>query len=287
MFLKYLKKKFNFWKVDFEVSDEDKNTLFEKTDTRIWRIANYTVIFFIFLSVIIVWLDTIPEFSDIYWYQIFLIDFVISVVFLIEYIYRWKFSDEKVRFPFRFMNILDLLSFLPFFILVTIYWIWSYSIFAIFRIFRVFRIFELVERLPIITKLFKWIVIHKVEYIAAIFVIFIILTAFSTIVYLAEQARWNAILFRSIPDTIWWAVVTMTTTGYWDMIPVSTLWRIVASLLMFLWPILIAILSSITVIIFIESTQIITFSKKTKICKSCYSENEYDAKYCKKCWEKI
>ena len=184
------------------------------------------------------------------------------------------------------MNILDLLSFLPFFILVAIYWIWFYSIFAIFRIFRVFRIFELVERIPIVIKIWKWINEHRIEYLTGIFIISIILIIFSTLVYLSEQRWWDAIAFSSIPQTIWWAVVTMTTTWYWDIIPLSFAWKTIASILMILWPILVTILSTITVIIFIESTKIININTQSKKCKTCNNENDIDAEYCKNCWKK-
>ena len=287
MFIALLKDKLWFWKVKYEVSPGDRNTLFERTDTKLWLWANYVVVFFILLSIVVVWIDTIPEFSKAFMVEIFLVDFLISTVFLVEYIYRWKRSSSKTVFPFRLMNILDILSFAPFFILILIYGVGSYSIFALFRIFRVFRIFELIERLPIVTKLLRWINRHKVEYLAAVFVILIILTVFSTLVYLVEQAWWNAVAFSSMPETFWWAIVTMTTTWYGNMIPVSLAWKVIASFLMILWPILIAILSSITVIIFIDSTKIINLDRKNKKCEECHTENEIDAKYCKKCGAQI
>lgn len=287
MFIKYLEKRLKKWKAKYRVSDEDKNTLFENTDTKVWLWANYAVVFFILLSVVIVWLDSIPWFSQNYWLYIFIADFIISTVFLLEYIYRWKNSSKRKNFPFRMMNILDLLSFLPFFILIWIHWIGHYAIFALFRIFRIFRIFELVERLPVVTKLIIGINKHKIEYLAAIFVIFIILTIFSTLVFLTEHRWGDSIAFSSIPETFWWAVVTMTTTWYGNMVPITFLWKVIASLLMFLGPILIAILSSITVLVFLESTQMIQFNKNEKKCKKCWNLNDDSWKYCSKCWFKI
>jgi len=270
----------------YKVKDDDKNTLFEKTDTKIWLRANYLIIFFILLSVFLVWIDTIPELSNKYWFEIFIADLIISIVFLIEYIYRWIHSDNKIKYPFYFMNILHLLSFLPFFILVWIYWIWTYSIFILFRILRIFRIFELIERVPIITKIIIWIKKHKIEYLASIALILIILVLFSTATYYAEFYYWNK-LFTSLPETIWWAIVTMTNTWYGDLIPITFLWKSIAILLMFLGPILITILSSITVIIFIESTQIIDIWKGNKKCHKCWTKNEKNSKYCKECWKKM
>ncbi len=275
------------WKVKYLVKDDDKNTLFEKTDTKIWLWANYIVILFILFSIILVWLDTIPNFSHTYWFQIFIADLIISIFFLVEYIYRWYNSDNKRKFPFTFINILDLLSFLPFFILIAIYWVWTYSIFILFRILRIFRIFELIERIPIISKVLNWIKRHKIEYITAIVLILIILVLFSSVTYYIEYYSWNSEMFSSLPQTFWWAIVTMTTTWYWNMIPVTFIWKTMAVFLMFLWPILVTILSTITVIIFIESTKIININTNTNTCNKCWTQNDDDAKFCKKCGEKI
>jgi len=287
MIFKFIKNKYKEVRYGYKISDEDKNTVFERTDTKLGLIANYTIIFFIFVSILVVFLNSIPWYNEKYLMYFFIIDLIISSTFLIEYIYRWRNSSHKKDFPFRIMNILDLLSFLPFFILVIIYWIWSYSIFVIFRIFRIFRIFELIERVPIISKILSWINKHKIEYLSAIFSISIILIISSTLVYLVEKEYWNKELFVSIPQTLWWAVVTMTTTWYGDMIPITLTWKIIAWFLMLLWPVIIAIVSSITVVIFLDSTNIIHINKNVKICKKCYSENKEDSHYCNNCWKKL
>ncbi|MDD2871205.1 MAG: ion transporter [Candidatus Gracilibacteria bacterium] len=274
-------------KIYYKVSDEDKNTLFEETDTKLGLIANYVIMFFILLSVILVGIDTIPNLTNKQKFIIFIIDLVISSVFLIEYIYRYINSDEKKKFPFRFINIMDLLSFLPFFILIILYGIGSYGFFAIFRIFRIFRIYELIERIPIAKKLFRGIFEHKTEYLSAIFVIIIVLTLFSSGVYFSEQLWGDKETFNSIPKTFWWAIVTMTTTGYGDLVPSSLLGKFIASLLMFLGPVLVTILSSITVLIFLDSTKIIDFNTKKKTCQGCNKSNPYNSIYCNKCGKKI
>lgn len=79
----------------------------------------------------------------------------------------------------------------------------------------------------------------------------------------------------------------MSTTGYWDMLPITATWKIVASFLMFLWPVVIAIISSITVIIFLETSKIVQFTKRNNICKNCWSKNRDMAYYCSNCWEKL
>lgn len=287
MIFKYIKNKYREIKYGYKIPDEDKNTVFERTDTKLGLIANYTIIFFIFVSIFIVFLSSIPGYNEKYLMYFFIADLIISTTFLIEYFYRWKNSSDKTKFPIKLMNILDLLSFLPFFILIFIYWIWTYSIFVIFRIFRIFRIFELIERIPIISKIINWINKHKIEYLSAIVTILIILIISSTLVFLVEKEYWNRESFISIPQTLWWAVVTMTTTWYWDMVPMSVIWKFIAWFLMLLWPVIIAIVSSITVVIFLDSTNIIHINKSTNTCKKCFTENPENAIFCNNCWKKL
>ncbi|MDP2090080.1 MAG: ion transporter [Candidatus Gracilibacteria bacterium] len=274
-------------KIYYKIPDEDKNTLFEKTDTKLGLIANYTIIFFIFLSVILVGIETLPNINNEQKFIIFIIDLIISIVFLFEYIYRFINSDNKIKFPFRFINIMDLLSFLPFFLLIIFYGIGSYGFFALFRVFRIFRIYELIERVPIAKKLFKGIYKHRIEYLSAIFVIIIVLTLFSSTVYFAEQFWGDKNGYNSIPKTFWWAIVTMTTTGYGDMVPASFIGKTIASLLMFLGPVLITIISSITVIIFLDSTKLIELNYNKKICPKCNKSNPNNSIYCNKCGKKM
>lgn len=272
--------------IGYKIPDEDKNTVFEKTDTKLWLFANYLIIFFILLSIVIVWLDTVAEIRDNYFVIIFTLDLVISIVFWIEYFYRWYYSDKKKKFPFKILNIFDFMSFFPFFILFFLYWAWS-SIFAVFRIFRIFRIFELMEKIPIAMKMLKWISKHKTEYLSVIFVIMIVVTIFSTIIYYIEFHFWDKEMFSSLPITIWWWIVTMTTVWYWDMVPLTSIWKTLSIFLMFFWPVLMTTLASITVLIFIDATKIIDLKWKRIDCPSCYWRNDSDAKFCNDCWKEM
>ncbi len=267
------------------VDDADKNTLFEHTDTRLWRAANYFIILLILASVFLVMFESMGNYGDFYLREIFLADFLISFFFWIEYIYRFINSDHKKKFPFRLSNVLDLLSFLPFFVMTGFLGVWNYTSFTIFRLFRIFKIFELFSRLPILLKLSKWIYRHKIEYSAGFFIISMILIFFSTAIYLIENNYGSHTEFTSIPATLWWAVVTMTTVWYGDMVPHTIIGKILWAILMFLGPIVIAIISSLTVFIFLESTKMISYNRSE--CTNCWVNNAKDSNFCRHCGHKL
>lgn len=270
----------------YYVSDEDKNTIFEKTNKWIWVYSNYIILFLIIISIIMAFLSTLWDFYNTYFFYFFIADFIISLIFWIEYIYRFINSDNKKSFPFSFLNLLDLLSFLPFFILFLIKWPWFYWLFALFRIFRIFRIIELLEKMPITLGFVKWLNKHKVEIIIWFFIISLILVIFTSLIYVFENFWWAKETFSSLPKTLWWGIYALTTS--WDawMHPESFIWRVLSWILMVMWPILISIISSITVLIFLDSTSIIDL-KKRKECKKCWTKNESNSKYCKKCWKEL
>ncbi len=274
-------------KIKYKVSDEDKNTIFEKVNKKKWKYANFFIIFLVLFSIIVTYIGTLWNIRENYFYLLFYIDLFISTVFLLEYLYRLQNSSDKRKFPFYFLNILDLLSFLPFFLLLLISWPWIYWLFAIFRIFRVFRIIELFEKMAITKMFLAWLNKHKLEIIIWFFVIFLILITFSSSIYMVEYNWGNSNDFSSLPKATWWGIYALTTS--WDawLIPTTFAWRVLAGILMSIWPMFISIISSVIVIIFLDSINIINLKKETVKCKECKAKNDLKAKYCMECGEKL
>jgi len=272
--------------IKYKIHDEDKNTIFEKTNKKKGVYANYLIIILIIISICIAFLSTMWDIYTKYFNILFTLDFILSFIFLIEYIYRFKNSDQKTIFPFKILNILDLFSFLPFFILLIFKWAGIYWLFALFRIFRVFRILELFEKIPISIKLLKWIIKHKTELITWVFLIFLVLLIFTTLIYISETI-WGNKDFSSLSKSLWWWIYALTTS--WDawLIPQTIIWKFIAWILMVIWPIIVSIISSIIILIFLDATSIIELNKNKQKCKHCKTNNSHDSKYCKNCWKKL
>ena len=268
----------------YKIPKSDKNTIFAKTDEKLWKIANYFIIFLIFSSIIIAYISTLP-FMKNYNIYFFVIDFFISTVFLFEYFYRLSKAKNKKVFILDFLNTLDFLSFAPFFILALIYKIWVFPMFVLFRLFRIFRIIEFFEKMPISKMFFMWLKKHKIEIISGLFFLIFILIIFSSLLYVIEFHFWNSD-FDSLAKATWWWIYALTTS--WDawIIPETFVWRFLAWILMTIWPILISIISSIIVVIFLDATNVIDLKWKS-YCKKCNSKIDKDSKYCSYCGVKI
>jgi voltage-gated potassium channel len=210
------------------------------------KIINVFIITLIVLNVIAVILETIPSLHDEPYEERFFyyFDLISVIIFSIEYILRvWSSNHEekykhsvwgRLKYMLSPGAIIDLAAILP---SVLAYFIGvrfdlrELRILRLLRIFRLFRLTAYTQSAGIIANVFKK---RKNELaLSFILAIFLIIIA-SSIIYFAEHTYPDekTSLFKSIPHTIWWAVVTLTTTGYGDMYPLTNLGKVMASLIM-------------------------------------------------------
>lgn len=280
MFQRLTSKKI-FQNTPFYNRDNYENIL-QDPKSKLWKVLSRFILACVFIAVAAIMLETVGDYWEKYLLGFLIIDAVISFVFLTEYLYRLRRSKNRFKFIQKWMNVIDLLSFAPFFIGLIFSSLAWLSILKILRVFRVLRLFEVSTKSPIAIGFIKTIREYHKEYRAILGIFLSLLIIISSFVYYSESSVNPE--FSSIPQSLWWGIVTMTTVGYWDMAPITFLWRMLWVVLILLWPVLLAVISSITILVFMDvaESQKITDSK---ICRTCKTRNNEHANFCFNCGE--
>ncbi|MDD2907533.1 MAG: ion transporter [Candidatus Gracilibacteria bacterium] len=268
-------------------NEEHKKTLniLEDTNNKLGVKINMFIIFLILFSVGVIIFESIGNYKVIFAEELYKIDGVISTIFAIEYFYRLFNARDKIKHAFKIMNIIDLLAFLPFFLQLLFEGLIGLSILKALRILRVFRIFKLLRHFKSIVHILNGLKTYKTEYLIGFVLVSIIIILSSILMYTVEGTSNPG--FASVPLTIRWCIVTMATVGYGDVYPITTLGKILGSLIILIGPMFIAMISSITVLVFFEVAEKNKLDKiqyKTETCPKCFTKyHPHDSNYCKKC----
>lgn len=274
---------------DISIEHKKPENILDNPKSKIWFILNLIIIFLILLSIAFIIFESIWDNSVNYSKFLFISDWIISTLFAIEYFYRFYYAKSKIKFGFWLMNIIDLLAFLPFFLEILFKSMMDITFLKALRILRVFRIFKLIRHFKSVGYILAWLKKYKAEYEVWAILVVIMLLLSSILMYHIEWIanEW----FSSIPQTIWWSIVTMTTVWYWDTYPITIAWKILWSIIILIWPMVIAMISSITVLVFFEVAEKNRKEKlklEIKPCPRCFTkDNPIDSNYCRKCGKKL
>jgi voltage-gated potassium channel len=208
-------------------------------ESRADKIINISIITLIILNVIAVMLETIQPIHDQYETIFKYFDLVSVLIFTVEYVLRvWscnhdpKYSHSikgRIRYMLSLGAIIDLLAFLPYYIHVIVGLdLRMLRILRLLRFLRLFRLTAYMKAAKMVTNVFK--TRFSELMLSLILAIFLIIIA-SSLLYFAEHNVKNT-SFTSIPATLWWAVVTLTTTGYGDMIPATATGKFFTGIIM-------------------------------------------------------
>lgn len=149
--------------------------------------------------------------------------------FTVEYVIRLITAPNKRIFVQSFLNVIDLLAILPYFIILTITDGHKSPMLRVVRLVRVFRVFKLSRHSNGLQILGHTLKASISELGMLVFFLLIAVILFSSAIYYAEESV-NKAHFRSIPDAFWYSLVTMTTVGYGDKAPITLLGKVIGSL---------------------------------------------------------
>lgn len=248
------------------------------------KIINIFIIVLIILNVIAVMLETVTSLHNKYGEFFKYFDLVSVIIFSVEYVLRVWSSNHEEKYKGSFWGrlkyiaspgaLVDLLAILPFYLHVIIgIDLRVLRILRLMRFFRLFRLTAYMKSAHMITNVFKK--RFNELLLSLVLVIFLIIIA-SCAIYFAEHLHpENKYKFTSIPATIWWAVVTLTTTGYGDMYPMTYVGKAMAMVIMLTGVAFFALPAGIITAGFLEEFRMNRI-KKTHRCPSCGELLELD-----------
>lgn len=274
--------------IDKERNQKIKNILYEiifGTETTWGKMFDVALIIAIALSVLMTIFQT---FIEITWLRSTLIVFeiIFTVFFTAEYVLRIYCSPEPKKYIFSFFGIVDLLSILPVYLGIFYHGARYMIVLRAFRLVRVFRVFKLFNFLNEGNVLLRSLQKSAKKIMVFFLFVFIVNICLGTIMYMVESSVGNP-AFNNIPNGIYWSIVTMTTVGYGDITPISTLGKFISACVMLFGYTIIAVPTGIvTATMADENNRIKAMrrGKKVNICPRCrYEESDLKANYCRQC----
>ena len=261
---------------------ERLHTVIFEADTPAGKRFDVLLLWAIVLSVATVLLESVASVQASYGQALRLAEFVFTALFTVEYVLRLISVRRPIRYVFSFYGLVDLLSILPTFVELLLPGAASLRVVRMLRLLRVFRVLKLVGflREAQVLQGALWASRRKIAvFLAAVLVL---VTLLGTLVYMVEDAEAG---FTSIPRSIYWAIVTVTTVGYGDIAPQTVPGQILASIMMIIGYAIIAVPTGIVGAEIARSSRVNT---NTQACPSCAFEgHDDDATFCKRCGSKL
>ncbi len=251
------------------------------TDTKAGKLFDVVLIITIVLSIITVMLDSVVEYNQQYGLILRFAEWTFTIMFTVEYILRIYSIRRSFSYIFSFFGIIDFLAILPTYLSLFMPGTEVFAIIRVLRVLRIFRVLKLVQFMGEADLLMRAMIASRRKIFIWLFLVMNIVIILGSVMYLVEGRN---IGFNSIPRSIYWAVVTLTTVGYGDVVPQTSLGQGIASFIMVLGYSIIAVPTGIV-------TSEITFaakSTKEQRCVVCGKEGlDEHAKFCSNCASKL
>ena len=255
-----------------------------EADTSSGKLFDLVLLVVIIASIILVMLESVEWIDKKYHDFLNVSEWIITILFSIEYIARIITVKKPLKYVTSFYGVIDLLSTIPKYL--SLLFIGSHSLvaFRALRLLRIFRILKLTRHIGASTNFVRALKTSRAK--IAVFLSFVVILCIilGTVMYLVESKESG---FTSIPRSVYWAIVTLTTVGYGDIAPATPLGQLIASLIMIMGYGIIAVPTGIV------SSEMTKVNKhevdtNTQSCSSCLAQKHKDnAQFCYECGEKL
>ncbi len=276
MSLKFERKKLN------RTQRKLHDIIFE-ADTRLGKLFDIVLMVVIIASILVVMLESVEQIDARFHVLFYTLEWFFTIFFTLEYATRIYIVKKPFRYITSFFGIIDLLAIIPTYLSLFVAGTQTLLVIRALRLLRVFRIFKLASFLKEGSVIIQALKASRAK--MTVFIVFILLsvTIIGSVMYLVEGDQNSG--FTSIPRSIYWAIVTLTTVGYGDIAPVTEFGQFLAAIVMLMGYAVIAVPTGIV------SAEIVSTHHEqhtTQACPSCMEEgHDTDAIHCKFCGESL
>ena len=262
-----------------------RNTLYRvifEADTPNGKLFDILLVISIIISVIAVMLDSVAAIHADWETELFYIEWLFTIGFTVEYVARMLSVSKPARYIFSFMGMIDLLSTLPNYLALLLSGTNYAMALRLLRLLRIFRVLKLGYYLEESAVMAQALAASRRKLMVFLLAILLLVMILGTIMFVVEGPE-NG--YTSIPESIYWAIVTLTTVGYGDIAPKTPLGQMIASVVMIMGY---AIIAVPTGIVTAELTRTQSNHNPTIACPRCLLEgHEQSASYCRRCGEHL
>lgn len=255
-----------------------------EADTPSGKVFDVGILIVIVISIALVMLESVGHLNLKYYWEFYIAEWVITIIFTIEYILRIISIKKPKHYIFSFYGIVDLLSTLPTYI---VFVFGGHNLlFAVraLRLLRIFRILKVTRYIGESNRLKNALKSSGPKITVFLFAVIIICIIAGTLMHLIEGEAGG---FDNIPVSIYWSIVTLTTVGFGDIHPITPLGQFIASFIMIVGYGIIAVPTGIVSSEFTKSEKD-SIPKNTQACRFC-NETEHldDAEFCHNCGRRL
>ena len=255
-----------------------------EADTPAGKWFDLILLILIIASIAVVMLESIESVELRYAQELNITEWVITVLFTFEYFARIISIKKPKEYVLSFYGIIDLLSTIPKYL--SLFFVGSHALIALraLRLLRVFRILKLARFIGESNQMSTALKASRARISVFLLAVFMLCIILGTIMYMIEGGSDSG--FTSIPRSVYWAIVTLTTVGYGDIAPVTGLGQFIASIIMILGYAIIAVPTGIVTSEMAKKNNKVHLN--TQNCSSCSSSNHRDdARFCYDCGHKL
>lgn len=249
-----------------------------QTNTKAGKFFDISLLYLILISVFIVIIESVPSFGEKFNVYFSAAEWFFAILFTLEYIIRIIVSPKPIKYIFSFWGLIDFVASIPTLLSLMFFGMHLLVAVRLIRLLRIFRILKMARYTKEANMLFQALKGSLYKITVFMFSVIILVLILGTLMYVVEGHHEG---FNSIPESIYWAIVTITTVGYGDLVPHTVIGKFISSIIMIIGYAIIAVPTGIVTV------EMSKKNKNIKVCPHCKKENNEDSYFCSNCGYKF